>query len=120
MVNDIDAEDPRLEIVGNPSNGGDIRFALDNGDTLALSPVDPVRGYNFWWTNLNGLSVASMTTVLQNGDYFKYGDLNSATDWDFQYGYYLQEAWTKVPDEGADARQRPRHHHPRPRTGAAT
>ena len=97
MVNDIDAEDPRLEIVGNPSNGGDIRFALDNGDTLALSPVDPVRGYNFWWTNLNGLSVASMTTVLQNGDYFKYGDLNSATDWDFQYGYYLQEAWTKVP-----------------------
>ena len=97
MVNDIDAEDPRLEIVGNPSNGGDIHFALDNGDTLALSPVDPVRGYNFWWTNLNGLSVASMTTVLQNGDYFKYGDLNSATDWDFQYGYYMQEAWTKVP-----------------------
>ena len=97
MVNDIDADDPRLEIVGNPSNGGDIRFALDNGDTLALSPVDPARGYNFWWTNLNGLSVASMTTQLQNGDYFKYGDLNSATDWDFQNGYYMQEAWTKVP-----------------------
>jgi hypothetical protein len=97
MVNDIDAADPRLEIVGNPSYDGDIHFVLDNGDTLGLSPVDPVRGYNFWWTNLNGVSVASMTTTLHNNDYFKYGDLNSATDWDFQYGYYLQEAWTKVP-----------------------
>ena len=97
MVDDIDAADPRLEIVGNPSDGGDIHFTLDNGDTLALSPVDPERGYNFWWTNLNGVSVASMTTVLHNGDYFKYGDLNSATDWDFQNGYYMQEAWTKVP-----------------------
>ena len=97
MVNDIDAADPRLEIVGNPSYDGDIHFVLDNGDTLGLSPVDPGRGYNFWWTNLNGVSVASMTTALHNNDYFKYGDLNSATGWDFQNGYYMQEAWTKVP-----------------------
>lgn len=98
MVDAIAAADPRFEVVGMPSNGGNLRFVLDNGDTLSLSPVDPAVGYNFWWTNLNGVSAgAGAATTLHNGDVFKYGDLNSATPWDFQYGYYMEEAWTKQP-----------------------
>ena len=98
MVNAIAAADPRFEVVGTPSNGGDLHFVLDNGDTLGLSPIDPARGYNFWWTNLNGVSAgAGAATTLHNGDVFKYGDLNSAIDWDYQYGYYMEEAWTKAP-----------------------
>lgn len=94
MIDDIATADPRLTVVGNPSMGGDILFVVAEGDTLKLSPVDPEIGYNFWWTNLNGMSVASLTTALQDGDVFKYGDYNSATGWDFQFGYYMQEAWT--------------------------
>lgn len=97
MVDAIAAADPRFWTEGTPSNGGDIHFILDNGDTLGLSPVDPSVGYNFWWTNLNGVSVGGPTATLQSGDVFKYGDMNSATGWDFQYGYYMEEAWTKVP-----------------------
>lgn len=98
MVNAIAAADPRFEVVGTPSNGGDLHFVLDNGDTLGLSPIDPARDYNFWWTNLNGVSAgAGAATTLHNGDVFKYGDLNSAIDWDYQYGYYMEEAWTKTP-----------------------
>ena len=94
MMDALSAADPRLTIIDNPSNGGDLYFVNAPGDTLRLSPVDPTIGYNFWWTNLNGLSVASYGTVLQDGDYFKFGDYNSAIGWDFQYGYYMQEAWT--------------------------
>ncbi len=93
MVDAIAAADPRLTIDGEPSYNGDINYVTDNGDTLGLSPVDPAIGYNFWWTNLNGLSVASLTTALNNGDVFKYGDYNSAVGWDFQFGFYMQEAW---------------------------
>ena len=56
MVNAIAAADPRFWTEGSPSSGGDIFFLLDNGDTLSLSPVDPNVGWNFWWTNLNGVS----------------------------------------------------------------
>ncbi|MBR1549181.1 MAG: choice-of-anchor J domain-containing protein [Bacteroidales bacterium] len=98
MVNDIAAADPRFWTDGSPSMSGDIHFILDNGDTLGLSPVDPTVGYNFWWTNLNGVSAgAGASSTLHNGDVFKYGDMNSAIGWDFQYGYYMQEAWTKAP-----------------------
>ena len=98
MVEAIAAADPRLWITGSPSAGGDIRFVTEEGDTLALSPVDPDRGYNFWWTNHNGLSAGNgSATILHNGDVFKYGDLNSAVDWDYQNGFYLQEAWPKIP-----------------------
>ena len=97
MVDAIAAADPRFWTEGTPSYDGDIHFVLDNGDTLGLSPVDPTVGYNFWWTNLNGVSVGGPTATLHNGDVFKYGDLNSAIGWDFQYGYYNEEAWTKVP-----------------------
>ena len=98
MVNAIAAADPRFEVVGSPSTGGDLHFVLDNGDTLGLSPVDPAIGYNFWWTNLNGVSAgAGAASTLHNGDVFKYGDMNSATGWNYQYGYYLEEAWTKTP-----------------------
>jgi hypothetical protein len=98
MVDAIAAADPRFWTEGNPSLNGDIHFVLDNGDTLSLSPVDPNMGYNFWWTNLNGVSAgAGAASTLHNGDVFKYGDMNSAIGWDFQYGYYMEEAWTKVP-----------------------
>ncbi|MBR1765741.1 MAG: choice-of-anchor J domain-containing protein [Bacteroidales bacterium] len=98
MVNDIAAADPRFWIDGTPSASGDIRFLLDNGDTLGLSPVDTAVGYNFWWTNLNGVSTAAgASATLHNGDVFKYGDMNSAIGWDLQYGYYMQEAWLKAP-----------------------
>ena len=114
MVNAIAAADPRFETVGTPSNGGDLHFILENGDTLGLSPIDPAVGYNFWWTNLNGVSAAAgAATTMHNGDVFKYGDLNSAIGWDYQYGYYMQEAWTKaptpvsVPDTTPDAPEPP-------------
>ena len=98
MVDAIAAADPRFWTDGTPSYGGDIHFVLDNGDTLGLSPVDPNVGYNFWWTNLNGVSAgAGAATTLHNGDVFKYGDMNSAIGWNFQYGYYLEEAWVKTP-----------------------
>lgn len=97
MANNIAAADPRLEISGSPSMGGDIRFALENGDTLGLSPVGEL-GYNFWWTNLNGVSAdAGANSTIHNGDVFKYGDLNSAIGWDNMGGYFMQEAWEKVP-----------------------
>jgi hypothetical protein len=97
MANNIAAADPRLEISGSPSMGGDIRFALENGDTLGLSPVGEL-GYNFWWTNLNGVSAdAGANSTIHNGDVFKYGDLNSAIGWDYMGGYFMQEAWEKVP-----------------------
>ena len=98
MVDAIAAADPRFWTVGTPSYNGDIHFILDNGDTLGLSPIDPAVGYNFWWANLNGVSAGSGSSeTLHNGDVFKYGDMNSAIGWDFQYGYYMEEAWTKVP-----------------------
>jgi len=98
MVDAIAAADPRFWTEGTPSNGGDIHFVLDNGDTLGLSPIDPAVGWNFWWTNLNGVSAGSGSAeTLHDGDVFKYGDLNSAIGWDFQYGYYMEEAWVKTP-----------------------
>ncbi|MBP3763482.1 MAG: choice-of-anchor J domain-containing protein [Bacteroidales bacterium] len=97
MVDSIAAADPRFWVDGDPSSGGDIHFVLENGDTLGLSPVNPAVGYNFWWTNLNGLSTFGTSTALQNGDVFKFGDINSATPWDFQYGYNMQNAWEKAP-----------------------
>ena len=98
MIADIDAADPRFWIEGSPSYNGDIHFVTSTGDTLGLSPVDPTIGYNFWWTNLNGVSVASLSTALQDNDFFKYGDYNVATGWDYQSGYYMQEAWTTIPN----------------------
>ena len=99
MLSAIATADPRLSLEGDdPSIDGDILFAIGENDTLRLSPVDPNLGYNFWWTNLNGVSAgAGAASTLHNGDVFKYGDMNSAIGWDYQYGYYLEEAWTKEP-----------------------
>ena len=98
MIDAIAAADPRFWTVGTPSFNGDIHFVLDNGDTLGLSPVDPAMGYNFWWTNLNGVSAdAGAGTTIHNNDVFKYGDMNSAIGWDPLGTYFLQEAWVKVP-----------------------
>ena len=98
MVDAIAAADPRFWTVGSPSLSGDIHFVLDNGDTLGLSPVDPAMGYNFWWTNLNGVSAdAGAGSTIHNNDVFKYGDMNSAIGWDPLGTYFLQEAWVKVP-----------------------
>ena len=100
MIDSIEANDPRFWTVGSdPSaTGGDICFKTSTGDTLRLSPVDPDLGYNFWYTNHNGTSAgAGIGTTLRNGDVFKYGDMNSGTGYDMQYGYYMQTAWTKAP-----------------------
>ena len=98
MVDAIAAADPRFWTEGSPSVSGDIHFVTDNGDTLGLSPVDPTVGYNFWWTNLNGVSAgAGSASTLHNGDVFKYGDMNSATGWDAMGTYYLEEAWNTIP-----------------------
>ncbi len=98
MIDAIAAADSRFWTEGTPSVSGDIHFVLSNGDTLGLSPVDPTVGYNFWWANLNGVSAGSGSSeTLHNGDVFKYGDMNSAIGWDFQYGYYMEEAWVKTP-----------------------
>ena len=98
MIDAIAAADPRFWVEGTPSYNGDIHFVTDNGDTLGLSPIDPTVGYNFWWTNLNGVSAGSGTaSTLHNGDVFKFGDLNSATGWDAMGTYYLEEAWNTIP-----------------------
>lgn len=98
MVDAIAAADPRFWTEGSPSLNGDIHFVIDNGDTLGLSPVDPTMGYNFWWTNLNGVSAGSgAASTLHNGDVFKYGDMNSATGWDALGSYYMEEAWNTIP-----------------------
>ncbi|MBR6843539.1 MAG: T9SS type A sorting domain-containing protein [Bacteroidales bacterium] len=98
MIDAIAVADPRFWIEGSPSLSGDIHFITDNGDTLGLSPIDPTVGYNFWWTNLNGVSTGSgAASTLHNGDVFKYGDLNSATGWDYASGYYMEEAWNTIP-----------------------
>ena len=98
MIDAIAAADPRFWTTGTPSYNGDIHFVTDNGDTLGLSPVDPAVGYNFWWTNLNGVSAGSGTaSTMHNGDVFKYGDLNSATGWDPMGTYFMEEAWTTTP-----------------------
>ena len=98
MIDAIAAADPRFWTEGSPSISGDIHFVTDNGDTLGLSPIDPSVGYNFWWTNLNGVSASNgASSTLHNGDVFKYGDLNSATGWDEMYGYYMEEAWNTIP-----------------------
>jgi hypothetical protein len=98
MVDAIAAADPRFWTEGSPSLSGDIHFVTDNGDTLGLSPVDPTMGYNFWWTNLNGVSAGSgAASTLHNGDVFKYGDMNSATGWDAMGTYYMEEAWNTIP-----------------------
>ena len=98
MVDAIAAADPRFWTVGSPSLSGDIHFVTSTGDTLGLSPVDPSVGYNFWWTNLNGVSAGSgAASTLHNGDVFKYGDLNSATGWDDWGGFYMEEAWNTIP-----------------------
>ena len=98
MVDAIAAADPRFWTEGTPSYGGDIHFVLDNGDTLGLSPIDPNVGWNFWWTNLNGVSAdAGSASTIHNGDVFKYGDMNSAIGWDPLGSYFLQEAWVKTP-----------------------
>lgn len=98
MIDAIAAADPRFWTTGTPSYDGDIHFVTDNGDTLGLSPVDPAVGYNFWWTNLNGVSASAGTaSTMHNGDVFKYGDFNSATGWDPMGSYFMQEAWTTTP-----------------------
>lgn len=98
MVDAIAAADPRFWTEGSPSLNGDIHFVIDNGDTLGLSPVDPTMGYNFWWTNLNGVSAGSgAASTLHNGYVFKYGDMNSATGWDALGSYYMEEAWNTIP-----------------------
>ena len=98
MIDAIAAADPRFWVEGSPSISGDIHYLTDNGDTLGLSPIDPTVGYNFWWTNLNGVSAGSgAASTLHNGDVFKYGDLNSATGWDALGTYYLEEAWNTIP-----------------------
>ena len=98
MVDAIAAADPRFWTEGSPSSSGDIHYVTDNGDTLGLTPVDPAMGYNFWWTNLNGVSASSgAASTLHNGDVFKYGDLNSATGWDEMWGFYMEEAWNTIP-----------------------
>ncbi len=98
MVDAIAAADPRFWTEGSPSLNGDIHFVIDNGDTLGLSPVDPTMGYNFWWTNLNGVSAGSgAASTLHNGYVFKYGDMNSATGWNALGSYYMEEAWNTIP-----------------------
>lgn len=98
MVTDIVAADPRLSIDGDPSYVGDIFFTTDNGDTLKLSPVGDL-GYNFWWTIKNGTSAMNgIGELLANGDYFKYGDMNSAQCADPEPDFYcLEEVWTTTP-----------------------
>ena len=99
MVDSIAAADPRFWTVGSPSLSGDIHYILSNGDTLGLVDGSSTSmGYNFWWTNINGVSAGSGTaTTLHNGDVFKYGDLSVGTGWDPMGTYFMEYAWEKTP-----------------------
>ena len=99
MVDSIAAADPRFWTVGSPSLNGDIHFVLSNGDTLGLVDGSSTpMGYNFWWTNKNGVSAGSgAATVLNDGDVFKYGDLSVGTGWDPLGTYFMEYAWEKTP-----------------------
>ena len=99
MVDSIAAADPRFWTVGSPSLSGDIHYILTNGDTLGLVDGSSTSmGYNFWWTNINGVSAGSGTaTTLHNGDVFKYGDLSVGTGWDPMGTYFMEYAWEKTP-----------------------
>ncbi len=99
MVDSIAAADPRFWTVGSPSLSGDIHYVLSNGDTLGLVDGSSTSlGYNFWWTNINGVSAGSGTaTSLHNGYVFKYGDLSVGTGWDPMGTYFMEYAWEKTP-----------------------
>ncbi len=99
MVDSIAAADPRFWTVGSPSLSGDIHYILSNGDTLGLVDGSSTSmGYNFWWTNINGVSAGSgAATSLHNGDVFKYGDLSVGTGWDPMGTYFMEYAWEKTP-----------------------
>ena len=99
MVDSIAAADPRFWTVGSPSLNGDIHFVLSNGDTLGLVDGSSTpMGYNFWWTNKNGVSAGSgAATALHDGDVFKYGDLSVGTGWDPMGTYFMEYAWEKTP-----------------------
>ena len=99
MVDSIAAADPRFWTVGSPSLNGDIHFVLSNGDTLGLVDGSSTpMGYNFWWTNKNGVSAGSgAATALHDGDVFKYGDLSVGTGWDPLGTYFMEYAWEKTP-----------------------
>ena len=99
MVDSIAAADPRFWTVGSPSLSGDIHYILTNGDTLGLVDGSSTSmGYNFWWTNINGVSAGSgAATSLHNGDVFKYGDLSVGTGWDPMGTYFMEYAWEKTP-----------------------
>ena len=104
MVDSIAAADPRFWTVGSPSLNGDIHFVLSNGDTLGLVDGSSTSlGYNFWWTNINGVSAGSgAATVLHDGDVFKYGDLSVGTGWDPMGTYFMEYAWEKTPTPVSD------------------
>ena len=99
MVDSIAAADPRFWTVGSPSLSGDIHYILSNGDTLGLVDGSSTSmGYNFWWTNINGVSAGSgAATSLHNGYVFKYGDLSVGTGWDPMGTYFMEYAWEKTP-----------------------
>ena len=99
MVDSIAAADPRFWTVGSPSLNGDIHYILSNGDTLGLVDGSTLpAGYNFWWTNINGVSAGSgAATSLHNGDVFKYGDQSVGVGWDPLGTYFMEYAWLKTP-----------------------
>ncbi|MBR1835285.1 MAG: T9SS type A sorting domain-containing protein [Bacteroidales bacterium] len=99
MVDSIEAADPRFWTVGSPSYNGDIHFLLSNGDTLGLVDGSTLPlGFNFWWTNINGVSAGSgAATSLHNGDVFKYGDQSNGVGWDPMGTYFMEYAWLKTP-----------------------
>lgn len=99
MVDSVAAADPRFWTVGSPSLNGDIHYILSNGDTLGLVDGSTLpAGYNFWWTNINGVSAGSgAATSLHNGDVFKYGDQSVGVGWDPLGTYFMEYAWLKTP-----------------------
>lgn len=98
MVADIAAADPRLTIEGDPSYTGDLLYAIGDGDTLRLSPIGDL-GFNFWYTIKNGTSAMNgIGESLANGDYFKYGDMNTAHCADPEPDFYcIENVWTTMP-----------------------
>ena len=96
MMDSIAAADPRFSYIMGMWGVGDIRYidtAAGMTDTLGIAPG------NYWWSLLNGQGAMGMGTPLHDGDFFKWGDLSSATVTDSVMGEYGMEysyVWTRT------------------------
>ncbi len=90
MMDSIAAADWRFSYTISSTFVNDILFVQEDGETLSL---DTTTG-NYWWSNLNGTSANGLATVINNGDFVKWGDVSVGIVTDSAYGYPSAFAFT--------------------------